>query len=71
MPHEGALKVRELTSREKEFELAQKKYDARKAVDDGNEDAFECCLSISDPLGDVRCDVSLLRLLDHGGDSEE
>ena len=71
VPHEDALKVRELSLREKEFELAEKKYDARKAVDDGNEDAFECCLSISDPSGDVLCDLSRLRLLEESLKSEK
>ena len=71
VPYEDALKVRELALREKEFELAEKKYVARKGVDDGNEDAFECCLSISDPSGDVLCDLSRLRLLEEALKSEK
>jgi hypothetical protein len=63
-----ALKVRELELREKEFELAEKRYDEKKAVDDdnasANADVFKCCLAISNPAGDVLCDLSMMRPLD-------
>ena len=44
--------------------MAEKKYAERKAAEDDNAAAFECCLSISDPAGDVLCDMSMLRPLD-------
>ena len=53
VPSADALKVRELALREKEFDLAEKKYAAHKATDDDDDDAFECGLSISDPSDDV------------------
>ena len=63
-----ALKVRELELREKEYDLAEKRYDEKKAVDDDNAsadaDAFKCCLAISNPAGDVLCDLSMMRPLD-------
>ena len=61
---DSGLKVRELELREREFELAERKYAERKAAEDDNAAAFECCLSISDPAGDVLCDLSMLRPLD-------
>ena len=44
--------------------MAERKYAERKAAEDDNAAAFECCLSISDPVGDVLCDLSMLRPLD-------
>ena len=60
-----ALKVRELALREKEFDLAEKKYTAHKAADDDDDNAIECGLSISDPSGDVLWDISRLRSLEN------
>jgi hypothetical protein len=61
---DNGLKVRELELREREFELAERKHAERKAAEDDNAAAFECCLSISDPAGDVLCVFSMLRPLD-------
>ena len=48
----------------RELGLAEKKLDAREADAVNNADAFECCLSVSDPSGDVLCDLSMLRSLE-------
>jgi myosin heavy subunit len=58
------LEEKELSLREKEFELAKKKYDDGKAAEAEGADIFECCLSISDPSGDVLWDISRLRSLE-------
>ena len=58
------LEEKELSLREKEFELAEKKYDDGKAAEAEGADVFECCLSISDPSGDVLWDFSRLRSLE-------
>jgi hypothetical protein len=58
------LAARELEVRKRELDLAEKKLDAREADAISNADAFECCLSVSDPSGDVLCDLSMLRSLE-------
>ena len=60
------LKVRELMVREKEVAIAEKKIERAAQDDETEAEAYECCLSISDPAGDVMCDVSMLRSLDKG-----
>jgi hypothetical protein len=58
------LATRELEVRKRELDLAEKRLDAREADAISNADAFECCLSVSDPSGDVLCDLSMLRSLE-------
>ena len=61
-----SLKVRELAVREKEVAMAELKIERAARDDEEESDAYECCLSISDPAGDVMCDVSMLRSLEKG-----
>ena len=65
------FKVRELALREKEFELAKMKHDARKAVEEDDTAVFASCLSVSDPSGDVLCDFSMLRSLEPSLENEK
>ena len=65
----GDLEKRELEVRKRELVLAEKKLDAREADDDVHD--FECCLSVSNPSGDVLCDLSMLRSLEYSLKSEK